>query len=118
MLLVAAAVGAYRIVGPAMPNDQSIHVIVGDAASRVTELRLRYADANSSAEPSWLREVSFAFPGGAPTRVITHQPRLPDGKYALEIELTARNDRAVVKREVTLGGAGGAVSVDVSQAVP
>ncbi len=114
-LLLVAAFAVYAVLKPSLPHDQIVHIVLGNAAPRVEELTLRYGTSKE-----WAREVTFHYSppplgSGAP-RVVTHDPRLPDGVFTVEIEVVTRNDRAKIQREVTLGG--GTASIDVSQAVP
>ena len=64
----------------------------------------------------WTREASFRYAPGQAPRIVTHEPRLPDGDYTVEIDIAASNERATLRRRVTLGG--GSTSIDLSQAVP
>jgi hypothetical protein len=52
---------------------------------------------------------------------VTHEPRLPDGDYTVEIEIVAANqahekNEVVVRKHVILGG--GATSIQLADAVP
>ena len=125
-LLLVAAFAVYAMLKPSLPHDQIVHLVLGDPAPRVTELTVRYGAPRGSAEGGrardvdWAREVTFSYlapPAGAGApRIVTHDPRLPDGNYLVEVEVATRNDRAFFEREGTLGG--GTASIDVSQAVP
>jgi len=86
-----------------------VRVLLGDAAPRVTEVTVRYKDAEGDAA----REARFAFAMGAAPRVVSHAPRLPDGDYTLEIDLRAGENATRVARHVKLGG--GSLAVDVSR---
>jgi hypothetical protein len=125
-LLLVAAFAVYAVLKPSLPHDQIVHVVLGDAAPRVTELSIRYGPPRHGVAKSekhdveWAREVTFHYsppPAGAGApRIVTHDPRLPDADYLVEVEVATRNDRAFLEREVTLGG--GTTSIDVSQVVP
>ena len=117
LVLVAALVAVYFVLGPKIPRDQVVHVVLGNAAPRVTEVRARYAEAGAR-DGDFTREVTFRYAEGAAPRIITHEPRLPSGDYLVEIELHGRkpNEIAVVKRRITLQES--PVSLDVQEAVP
>lgn len=115
LVLIGAGVVMMLFLGPKMPRDQLVHVVLGDAAARVSEVRIRYADPDAS-DADFAREATFRYAQGAAPRVLTHEPRLANGEYALEIEISKGNDRAMVKRQVKLDGS--PVSVDVRESVP
>jgi hypothetical protein len=113
-VLLAAAIALYLTLSPRWPKDQVLHVVLGDAAPRVTEVRVRYADATSSAE-DWTREVTFRYALNSAPRVVTHETRLPDGDYVVEIDVTSSTNRTTTRRRATLHG--GTTSLDVSEEV-
>lgn len=113
-LLVATA-------GPSLagrwPKEQTVHYVLGDAAGRVEELDARWTEAaaTAAAEPSpddWLREVNFRYARGNAPRIASHEPRLADGEYTVEVDLLARGQVARTRRHVTL--AGGVASIDLT----
>jgi hypothetical protein len=115
LLLVLTLVAIYFVLGPGIPKDQMLHIVLGDAAARVTEVRVGYVDPEvGEAEPT--REATFRWAEGAAPRIVTHAPRLHDGEYLVIIDTFARNEHAIVKRRVRLEGA--PVSVDVRESVP
>ncbi len=119
LVVVAAAVTLFLFLGRDWPKDQHVRLVLGDAAPRVEELTVRYAPR---ATEDWTREVSFRYvPGGGDSgrlapRIVTHEVRLADGEWTVEIEVASKTDRATVKRRVTLEGK--AVSIELAQAVP
>ena len=114
-VLLAAALTIVPLFAKRWPKDQTVHYVLGNVAPRVEEV-----DARWSADPrgeDWTREVSFRYPAGRAPRVVTHEPRLPDGEYTVEVELVAADSgRSLVRRHVALGG--GPTSIDVSNWVP
>ncbi len=114
-VLLAAALAVVPVLARRWPTDQTVHYVLGNAAARVEEV-----DARWSADPrseDWMREVTFHYPAGRAPRVVTHEPRLPDGEYTVEVELVAADsERSLVRRHVALGG--GVTSIDVSTWVP
>jgi hypothetical protein len=107
----ATAVGAYFFLAPRFPKDQSVNVVLGDAAPDVTEVTLHYATDD---DPEAARDVTLRFDRGRAPRVVHHEARLADGDYVVSIEV--RSDRRAWSdsRRVTLHG-GGSTSIDVSQ---
>ncbi len=124
-------------LAPRSPRQQTVHYVLGDAATRVDEIEARWAPVNalatgSSAPPvtgessgdDWARDAHFPYARGQAPRVVTHGPRLPDGDYRVEIEIAGRSDsgapaseqRAVVRRQVTLNG--GVTSIELASSVP
>lgn len=114
-VLVVVGVVVFGVLGPKWPKDQTLNLVLGDAAARVEEVQVRYREASGE---DWTREATFRYGSTTAPRVVHHEARLPDGEYAVEIELLARNsERAVVTREVQLSG-GGSTSVDLAEVVP
>jgi hypothetical protein len=120
LVLAGAMLALYLYLGPKMPKDQVIHLVLGDAAPTVTEVAVRYRPtAVSGVSPDagnaeWSREVTFEYAKGAAPRVVTHQARLPDGDYLVEIEVVHDSARAVTTRVVRLGGT---TSIELSRAL-
>jgi hypothetical protein len=100
------------------PRDQTVHYVLGPAASRVEELDARWAPGEPGDSAEWLRQVTFHYAAGKAPRIVTHEPRLPDGDYTVEIEIAAATPpaRATVRRRVALSG--GPLSIDLTEAVP
>jgi hypothetical protein len=116
LFLVAALLAIWLVLGRSVPSDQVIHVVLGDAAARVTELRLRYLPSESGGDAEIAREASFRYAAGQAPRIVTHEPRLAGGDYMVEIEVSEGNDRALVRRKVKLDGS--PVSLDVKESLP
>jgi hypothetical protein len=117
-LLVAMAAAVWLVLGRHLPRDQTVHVVLGESAPRVTEVRLRYAPAADAR--AFDRDVTFKYAPGEAPRVVTHMPRLADGDYHVEIEVlseppdpSSQEARVRVERRITLEG--GTVSIDVSR---
>src|SRR5262245_32015643 len=84
-LLLAIAAAIWLILGPRLPKDQTLHVVLGSLAPRVVEIHVRYAPA---ADPDVFdRDVTLKFAAGEAPRIVTHTPRLADGDYHVEIEV-------------------------------
>jgi hypothetical protein len=136
IVFLAAAVAVYFTLAPRWPKDNQIHIILGVAASQVEELRLGYALApkngpigEGAMAEDWTRGATFRFAGGSAPRIVTHDARLADGDYVVEIEIlkvshehsdagTAAvppHDIVRVIRRVTLEG--GTTSIDLTEAV-
>jgi hypothetical protein len=96
------------------PKEQTVHYVLADAAPRVAELDARWAPASDGDD--WVRQATFQYAPGTAPRIVTHEPRLPDGEYTVEIEIVAANERSTVRRHVTLSG--GATSIELAQSVP
>jgi hypothetical protein len=60
-----------------------------------------------------MREASFRYASGTAPRVVTHEPRLPDGDYTVEIEVVEDSAHSLLRRRVTL--AGGVTSIDLAR---
>jgi hypothetical protein len=117
LLFLVAAAGVYVVLAPHWAKDNVIHVVLGGDRGRaeVTELHLRYAVAPKSGQMAedWTREATFRFPDGSAPRVVTHEPRLADGDYVVEIEiLKPPHPELTIDRRVTLEGS--TTSIDVS----
>lgn len=102
-----------------VPREQVVRIVLGDAAPRVTEVHVRYAERTGKtpdAHGDWLREASFRFTPEKAPRIVSHEPRLADGDYVVEIDVQTGEKPATIERRVTLSG--GTTSLDVSQAIP
>jgi hypothetical protein len=115
--LPAAALALVVTLAPKWPAPQTVHYVLGSGAARVEEIDARWGTADGRGEPEdWTHDASFRYAAGRAPRVVTHQPRLPDGDYRVQIEIVSDRDRRVVERRVTLGG--GVTSIDLVTAVP
>jgi hypothetical protein len=104
------------------PRDQVVHYVLGDSASHVQEVDARWkemaggplksGDALDPATDDWTRTASFRYAPGRAPRVVTHEPRLPNGDYMVEIEIVGDGKQSIVRREVTLTG--GVTSIDLA----
>ena len=130
LIVVAVAAAVYYILQPHWPSDQSIHIVLGDAAPKVLELDVRYlpgSPAHPVTDPELARSVSFRYAEGAAPRIVSHEPRLANGDNVVQMELALshsaapRTDggvgsdkpvRLTVERSVSLQG--GTTSMDVS----
>jgi hypothetical protein len=121
---IAVALAAAWLLAPAWPKEQTVHYLLGDAAPRVEEVDARWAEdrdrghghGHGHETENWFREATFRYaPGGAP-RVVTHEPRMPDGDYTVELEIVASNAKNVVTRHVRLQG--GVTTIDLAPSVP
>jgi hypothetical protein len=110
VLFAVLGVALYSFLAPKFPKEQTVNVVLGDAAPKVTALTLRYVP---SGEREAEREARFNFPQGTP-RIVRHEAQLRDGDYRVEIELTGDHARSQLSRNVTVRG--GATSLDVSEA--
>ena len=116
LLLLAAALAVVMVLGKRWPKEQTVHYILGDAAGRVQEVDARWADGVAVSGDDWTREASFRYAPGQAPRVVTHEPKLPDGDYTVEIDITSASEKNTVRKRVTL--AGGSTSIELAQAVP
>ena len=110
-LFAAVVLGLYFLFAPRLPREQVVEVVLGDAAPKVTEVRLAYDDSSHD----WSSEVDLSFEGKPAPRVVHHESQMPDGAYKLTIDVTGRDRGTHLERNVTL--AGGTISVDVSEAI-
>jgi len=117
---LAAAVPLGGSLTKSWPHEQSVHYVLGDSAPRVLELDARWAQVGGAtsdpASDDWSREATFRYTPGKAPRVVTHEPRMPDGDYTVEIDLVSNSERSTVTRHVKLEG--GATSIDLASSVP
>ena len=107
--LLAAAVAIAMLLFRHWPKEQTIHYVLGNAAPHVEELDARWAlvsgKGDASGDEPWAREVTYHYAPGQAPRVVTHEPRLADGDYLVEVELVADNDqKSIVRKHVMLSG--------------
>ncbi len=90
LILVTAALATATVLGKHGPKDQTVHYVLGSAAARVEEVDASWIpwDKHGESQES-LRDVSFRYAPGHAPRVVTHEPRLPDGDYTVKIEIVA-----------------------------
>src|SRR4029078_838809 len=91
------------------PRDQHVTYVLGALADRVIALEVQYVAADGDVA----RDTRLAFEPGQAPRVVSHEPKLPDGDYRLRIDLDTREGRRSTERRVTLGG--GTTQVDLSE---
>ena len=117
IFLATGALVVAGTLGKRGPKDQTVHYILGDAAGRVEEIDAAWSSGGGQHDESQesLRNVSLRYALGHAPRVVTHEPRLPDGDYTVKIEIVAESGRNVVERHVRLGG--GATSIDLADAL-
>lgn len=89
------------------PRDQRVRIVLGDRAPTVTALFVEYDSPDGEA----LREARMTYELGKAPRVVSLEPRLPDGDYRLKIDVDTREGRRQGERRVTLGG--GTTSVEM-----
>jgi hypothetical protein len=114
VILLVAAVVVFALLGPKWPKDQSLRFVLGDAAARVEEISVRYAPLNDAED--WTREASFRYAAGQAPRIVSHDVRLADGDYVVEIELATKKSRVLLTRRVTL--VSGTTKLDLTEGVP
>ena len=118
LLLLGAALVVAMVLARHWPKEQTVHYVLGDGAARVEEVDARWAAGTSTSSEDWTREATFRYAPGQAPRIVTQEPRLPDGDYTVEIEIaSASAARNVVRRNVTLTG-GGSTSIDLADSVP
>jgi hypothetical protein len=131
LVLVTAALILAMFFARHWPKDQSVHYVLGDGAARRANKDARggagdFAAGDGKGGEDWTREASFRYARGRAPRVVTHEPRLPDGDYTVEIEIvasgserddtTGRNLDLVTRRHVSLSG--GVTSIDLAPSIP
>ena len=100
IVLLALGFGLWTWLAPKTPRDQSVDVVLGDRATEIEDLTVRYSKAPTDKEEA--RQVAFHYARGSAPRVVHHAPRLPDGDYAVDIEVNGTNGLASVRRNVRL----------------
>jgi hypothetical protein len=144
-LVASVSIAASLLFAGRWPKDQTVHYVLGDAAPLVEEVDARWArrdvsapaplampqrqsagprsasdahvtDTDESSGDDWTREASFRYAPGRAPRVVTHEPRLPDGDYTVDIEIVASSHVSRVRRRVALTG--GVASIDLADSVP
>lgn len=99
ILLLALGLGVWSWLAPRAPHDQSVDVVLGDRAPDIEDITVRYTPPK---ERDAARQVAFHYAHGAAPRIVHHAPRLPDGDYAVDIELSGTGGFSSVRRSVTL----------------
>jgi hypothetical protein len=110
LALLGAALSATVLLPRAWPQDQTIHYVLGNRAARASEVDVRWATEAHPDES--VREVSFRYAAGTAPAIVTHDPRLANGDYAVEVKVVVDGQGTRFVRHVVLGG--GVTSIDLS----
>jgi hypothetical protein len=114
-LILASGLAVVVVLFRRAPTEHTVHVVLGDEATRVTEVRVRYAlHEDGPGQGDWQREASFHYAQGHAPRVVSHEPRLASGDYDVEIDVAAETP-VTVRRRITIDEH--TATVDVSGAV-
>ena len=114
------------------PANQTVHYVLGEAAPLIEELDVRWREDElggarggppsaplvDPSDDESIREVSYRFAAGTAPRIVTHEPRLSNGDYSVEIEVvlaSSDHSRTLVSKRVQLTG--GVLSINVGSAV-
>jgi hypothetical protein len=117
LFLVVGALSLAMYFARSWPKEQTIHYVLGDAAPRVQEVDAKWAEGKTAERDRWAREVTYRYDPGQAPRVLTQEPKLPDGDYTVEIEIVAANDEhAIVRKQIKL--AGGVTQIELAPSVP
>jgi len=108
LIFAGAALGLYAMFGPKVPRDQRLRVPLGAARPNVREARISWS--TTGGEP--LREAAFSFRPGEAPEALTHELRLPDGDYEVDVEIVLMEGRMASRKRVTVSGA--TTTLDVS----
>jgi hypothetical protein len=107
LAILLAGVSLIAYLGSRTPKEQHLRVVLGDKAPTVTGLSVQYDTPDG--EP--MREVRMTYESGRAPRVVSLEPKLPDGDYRLRIDVDTREGRRQAERRVTLSG--GTTSVEI-----
>jgi hypothetical protein len=110
LVLLGAALLATLTLPRTWPRDQTIHYVLGDRAGHVERVDAHWAAETDPGES--LREVSFRYAPGTAPRVVTHEPRLSNGDYTVDVDIVADGRPTRYVRRVMLGG--GVTSIDLT----
>ena len=122
ILVPVAALAVASFLGNSWPRTQTVHYVLGDAAGRVAELDARWATDGDAAHDAWTREATFRYSAGQAPRVVTHEPRLADGNYTVQIDIRSEGGHgdtagiATVTKHISLGG--GVTDIELARSVP
>jgi hypothetical protein len=121
LVILVAGFAVYFTLSSRWPKDNVVHIVLGAAAPEVSQVSVRYASSGAArtaqGDEDWTRGASFSFPDASAPRIVTHEPRLADGDYAVEIEIVKTSHAIVRVERPRVSLAGGTTSIDVSQAV-
>jgi hypothetical protein len=104
--------GVALYLGGTGPREQHVRIVLGDGARDVTGIELQYVGEGGDVVRD--ARMTYGAEGGAP-RVVSHEPKLPDGTYRLLVDVHQSKRRVSLERSVTLGG--GSSQVDLSAAL-
>jgi hypothetical protein len=116
LLILIAGLFVFLMLSRHWPKDRTFRVVLGEAAARVDELSIRYDDAKAQkqgdGEP--LRVTTFHYGDAGAPRTVTHEARLADGDYTVEIEVASHSVLTTVRRSVTVEG-DSTTTIDISR---
>jgi len=96
LVILALGLLGFAWISPHLPHDQRVEIALGNRASNVNTVHIRYSHGGEA-----VREVELSYPSGAP-RDVTQTPHLADGDYAIEIETDGKDGLVLIKRNVYL----------------
>jgi hypothetical protein len=91
LLLLAAGLGAFLMLGRALPHDQDVALDLGSGARDVTSVEIAWSRPGSKEDPALSTRYNFA-QGNAPRR-LQARVRLSNGPWIADVEV-ARADVA------------------------
>jgi hypothetical protein len=86
LLLLAAGVVGYATLGPKLPRDHEVKILLGPNQPTVSALELVWIDPRNAERDAALTTRWQFTPGSAP-RVLQTEVRLPNGPWDLDITL-------------------------------
>jgi hypothetical protein len=104
LLLLAAAMGAYMMLGPKLPHEQDVALDLGNLAREVTSVEIAWSRPGSKDDPAVSTRWQFSA-GNAPRRLQT-KLRVSNGPWVADVDI-GRADAAVAthwSRQVDLNG--------------
>jgi len=111
--LVLLALGAlgFAWVGPKVPKDQRVDLVLGARAKDVEQVTVRWGAGDEA------RETTLRWSKGAAPGVVHTAPHLPDGEWPVEIEVAGAGRFGSVRRRVLLSEAS-TTSIEIAAALP
>jgi hypothetical protein len=104
VLLLAAGLGAYQMIGTTLPHEQDVSLDLGDLAPGVTSVEIAWSRPGSKDDPACSTRWNFAA-GKAPRR-LQAKMRLSNGPWIADVDV-AQSDVDVAShwsRQVDLTG--------------
>src|SRR4051794_15053679 len=88
-VFLAFGLGVALYLNQTTPHEQHLRVVLGEAAKDVTGIEIQYVAEDGETA----RDMRASYDAGAAPRIVSHEPKLPDGPYTVRVDVDTRGGR-------------------------